>query len=98
MLRHVVLLHLRPDAPAGRAAEIADALRRLPETVGSIRSYEVGLDAGLADGNADVVVIADFDDPDGFRSYRDHPDHVRVIEELIAPALAQRSAVQFERP
>lgn len=97
MLRHVVLLHLRADAPDGRAGEIAEALRELPATVSSLRSYEVGIDAGLAEGNAHVVVVADFDDAEGFHRYRDHPDHVRVIEELIAPALERRSAVQFER-
>jgi hypothetical protein len=28
-------------------------------------------------------------------TYRDHPEHVRVVQTLIAPHLAERAAVQF---
>ena len=31
-----------------------------------------------------------------YESYRDHPEHHRVIAELIKPILAGRSALQYE--
>ncbi len=37
-----------------------------------------------------------FDDVAGWRAYRDHPEHRRVIDEHIQPVLAERAALQFE--
>lgn len=95
--RHIVLLTLADDAPAGRADEIAAALRALPSVIPELRGYEVGVDLGLSAGNATIGVVADTDDRQGWETYRDHPEHQRVIAELIAPVLASRVAVQHDR-
>jgi hypothetical protein len=96
MFRHVVLLTLSGDAgPDTRAAILAE-LRGLPDRIPEIRSYVVGADAAVNEGNADVGVVADFDSVDDYLVYRDHPEHRSVIERLIAPALAGRTAIQFE--
>ncbi len=96
MFRHIVLFTLGPDAPADAASTIAATLRGLPAQIPEIRSYVVGLDAGHAAGNADVSVIAGFDDAAGWMTYRDHPDHRKVLDEQITPVLASRVAIQFE--
>lgn len=96
MLRHVVCLTLRDDAPPAAVDEIVDALRDLPATIDTIRSYSVGRDVGLADGNAHVAIVADFDDAAGWQRYQEHPDHQRVIHELVAPYKSARSGAQFE--
>jgi len=96
--RHVVLLTLAEHAPAGRAEEIAAALRELPAQIPELRSYVVGVDAGLTAGNATIAVVADTDDQAGWEAYRDHPEHQKVIAELIAPVLAGRAAVQHHLP
>jgi len=96
MFRHIVLLTLTEDAsPADRRA-ILDGLATLPGRIPTIRNYVVGTDAGINDGNADVVAVADFDDAEGYLVYRDAEAHRQVIAEFIAPVLASRSAVQFE--
>jgi len=97
MFRHVVTLTLLPDAPAAARDEIVTALRTLPAQVPSIRGYAIGTDAGIDDGNADIVVVADFDDADGYVAYRDDPTHRQMIRDLILPVLAARSAVQHLR-
>ena len=97
MFRHVVLLTFSDEASDARVQEVVDHLRTLPAAIPEIRSYEVGRDAGLAPGNADVVVVADFDDADGYAVYRDHPRHQEVIATRITPILAARSALQHER-
>ena len=61
----------------------------------SIRGFVLGADAGLATGNFDFAVTADFDDEAGFFAYRDDPAHREVIARTIAPITAQRVAVQF---
>jgi hypothetical protein len=93
VIRHVVLLTIDPSAPTAPQV-IVEALRELPAAIPELRSYEVGVDLGLADGNATVAVVADFDDVDGYTTYRDHPAHRAVIEELISPVLVARTAVQ----
>ena len=56
----------------------------------------VGLDVGISEGNADIVVVGDFDDADGYRAYATNADHLEVIATLIKPWAAGRSAVQHE--
>jgi hypothetical protein len=95
--RHVAMLRWRPDASAEDRAAALAAIRALPGVIDSIRGYEVGEDAGVGPGNHDLVIVADFDDVDGYIAYRDHPEHRRVIAELVAPLLEHRAAVQHER-
>lgn len=90
-LRHIVLLTLDESCDVdGLIAE----LRALPAAIPSLRRYDVGRDAGLSEGNATVAVIAEVDDEAGFVAYRDHPEHQRVLQELIHPHLVHRAALQ----
>ena len=68
----------------------------LPAEIDVIRDYVHGSDLGVFDGNYDYVVVADFDDVDDFRTYRDHPQHVLVVDELIKGHVSDRAAVQYE--
>jgi len=95
-LRHIVTLTFRDDTTAEQVEAIAEALRELPSKIPELRSYVVGADLGLADGNAHLAVVADFDDADGWMAYRDHPAHQAVITQQIVPVLTSRSAVQHE--
>ena len=96
MLRHVVALTFRDDVAAEEIDSIAEQLRTLPSSIAAIRSYVVGRDLGLAEGNAQLAVVADFDDAAGYAVYRDDPGHRAIITERILPLLQQRSAAQFE--
>jgi hypothetical protein len=62
--------------------------------VTEIRAYRVGDDVRETAGNYDLAIVADFDDADGYAAYRDHPEHRRVIDELVRPILDARAAVQ----
>lgn len=92
--RHVVALQWKPETTDEQRRSVVVALRGLPALVPTIRSYLVGEDARLNDGNHDLVIVADFDDVDGYLAYRDHVEHQRVIKEHIAPIVAGRAAVQ----
>ncbi len=94
--RHVSLLALRPDTSTVDRAAIVDALRALPAAIAAIDHYSIGVDAGLADDNFDIVVVADFADRDAFFVYRDHAEHQAVLTTLIRPHLDARAAVQYE--
>jgi Stress responsive A/B Barrel Domain len=96
MIRHIVLLTLRSDAPPDAAASIAERLRGLTGVIPSIRDYQVGVDLGIVPGNATVAAIGTFDDQAGYLEYRDHRAHLAVIEEYINPVREARTAIQFE--
>jgi hypothetical protein len=95
MIRHVSLLTFVPEATPEQIDAVATALRALPPRIPELRDYRVGPDAGVDPGNATFVVIGDFDDADGYRAYRDHPEHVAVAKEHILPILAARTAAQY---
>jgi Stress responsive A/B Barrel Domain len=95
MLHHVVTFNLKPDAPADLVDRIGEALHALAATLPEMRSLAVGKDLGLREGNASFAITAQFDDVDGFKVYADHPEHIRVIKELIGPNITERHPVQF---
>lgn len=96
MLRHVVLLKFVDEATQEQRQAVLDGLASLPPATPAIRSYVFGLDAGIAEGNYDIAVVADFDDAAGYQDYAVHPAHQQVVAERIRPILAARSAVQYE--
>jgi hypothetical protein len=96
MIRHVVVFTWSEAADAQRRAGAIEALRRLRQDVGGMTSLVVAEDAGLPEGNADTVLIADFPDVEAFHRYAQDPVHLSVLAEHVRPWLAARSAVQFE--
>ena len=94
--RHVVLLNFTDETTAQDVRVIVDALNTLPARIPALRDYRVGIDVGLAEGNAHFAVVAEFDDVAGYVTYRDDPEHQRIIAELIRPRLASRVAAQYE--
>jgi hypothetical protein len=95
MFRHVVMFTWTEDATEEQKAEVAKRLRELPAMIPELKAYAIGPDAGINDGNFDFAVVADFDSPDDYLVYRDHPVHRAVIAEFIAPIAASRAAVQY---
>jgi hypothetical protein len=93
--RHVVMFEFADHVPDDYADQVRAALDALPPQISEIRSYVHGDDAGLADGNWDYVLVADFDSADDYVTYRDHPIHQQMIADTIVGNLANRSAVQF---
>ena len=96
MIRHVVVFTWTAEADADRRATTREALLRLRQEVGGMTSLVVEDDAGLSDGNADTVLIADFPDAEAYYRYAQDPLHLAVIAEHVRPWLAGRSAVQYQ--
>ena len=96
MFRHVVMFSWTDDVDEGHVAAVSAALDTLPGKIDVLRGYRHGPDVGISDGNFDYVLVADVDSAEDFATYRDHPDHVAVIQQVFAGKVAQRSAVQYE--
>ena len=96
MLRHVVRFAWTPEATGQQKQRMAEELGKLPAAIGEIRSYRFGPDAGINQGRYDFALVADFDDADAYRTYRDHPVHRAVIDQHILPIVARRVSAQYE--
>jgi hypothetical protein len=96
MIRHCVMFRWKDEMPPAWVAEVEAALATLPAAIPTIASYSFGRDIGVNTGNYEFAVVADFATVDDYVVYRDHPEHKRVVAELIVPNIADRSAVQFE--
>lgn len=96
MFRHVVNFRWNADSSPAHIAALQTALSGLPAVLPGLRRYAFGPDAGINEGNFEFAVVAEFDDADGYLEYRDHPEHARIINELIAPYLDSRTVVQFD--
>jgi hypothetical protein len=95
MIRHVVMFTWSDAADERQRAASLEALRRLRRDVGGMSSLVVAEDAGLADGNGDAVLIADFPDVEAYYRYAQDPTHLAVLAEHVRPWLAARTAVQY---
>ena len=74
---------------------VADALDALVATVPEVVSYVHGPDLGVSEGNFDYVIVGDYASVEDYVVYRDHPEHQRIIAEMIKPHVAKRAAVQY---
>lgn len=95
MFRHVLLLHFKPEATEEQKQALYDGLAKMPEVVDVIRKYEFGPDLGLVDGAPDLTLVADFDSEDDWRLYQEHPEHLKLLEELVKPVTADKHRSQY---
>jgi len=96
--RHVVMFQWADDVDENHVDGVRAALDNLPEQISQVRQYVHGSDVGVAEGNFDYVLVADFDTVDDWRTYRDHPAHQLFIAEHIVGKIKQRAAVQYQTP
>jgi Stress responsive A/B Barrel Domain len=96
MIRHVVMFRWTPEATQEQKQRVAAELSRLPALLPALRAYHMGADLGVNEGNFEWAAVADFDDLEGYLTYRDNPEHQAIIAEFIRPIIAQRAAVQYE--
>jgi hypothetical protein len=95
MIRHMVLFRWKEGTTAEQVEAVSAALRTLPGLVPEIRHYSFGKDVGVNPGTFDYGVTALFDSVDGYLAYRDHPEHQRIVQQLVMPNVAERAACQF---
>lgn len=86
------------SASGDEIRQFATELSTMPRRVPGILRYEHGDDLQLGPGNADYVLVADFETVEDYRAYSAHPDHVQFIETFVKPILGSISRVQYHLP
>ncbi len=86
MVKHIVVWKFRESAEgASRAENLKRAkslLEMLKGRIPGIRRFEVGIDVSQTDASYDLVLNSEFTDTRALDEYRNHPDHLRVVEFL----------------
>ena len=85
-----------PEATQEQKQRVTAELSRLPALLPVLRAYHMGADLGINEGNFEWAAVADFDDLQGYLTYRDNPVHRAIIAEFIRPIVAERAAIQYE--
>ncbi len=77
--------NVRGESPAQKA-EAADLVKRAFEDlngkIAGMRTLEIGVDISHIDYACDVVLYSEFDSREALRAYANHPEHLRVRDEL----------------
>lgn len=93
--RHTLMLRFNREATETQKQAFYDGLARLPRVIDVIRRYEFGPDLRLAGENPDMALVADFDSEEDWRAYQEHPAHQVVVQDLLAPIVAETIRAQY---
>lgn len=80
MIRHIVLFSLH-DSESPEAEALLASLRALPAQITEIRGLMLGRTINESRGHQFALTV-DVDDADALARYREHPDHIPVVERL----------------
>ncbi len=78
MIRHVVVIKLKPEIATDDRMQGLARLQALPEQIDQLRIWSVGMDQMHMTRSYDLAVVADFTSLDEVRAYRTHPAHVEM--------------------
>ncbi len=92
MIRHVVILKLKDDAPLEK---IKKEILNLKNIIKEIKHIETGEDIKFDSSASDLCIIADFENIEDLKVYANHPEHLNVIKNYIKPYLIKRNAVDY---
>ncbi len=96
MIKHVTLINFTDGATEDQKQAVLAVFKSLPEHIPGIRDFSVGLDLGLLEGNAGLMVQASFDKESDFMSYSTHQAHMDVVYPVCGPVMAGYSTAQIK--
>jgi hypothetical protein len=94
MFRHVVQMSWNRPLSEQELARVCSVLDELGAQSPDVRAFSHGPDAGIREGGASYALIADFDDPEGWKAYSVHPAHDSV-RNVLRDLVREQSVVQF---
>lgn len=98
MFQHIGVLTLVESATDAQRQALAQGLRDLVGVVPGLTGAKVLTDAGVRDGNADVLFAMTFDSQESWAAYGAHPAHVAVVDDHVKPVLASKVFIQSTGP
>jgi hypothetical protein len=93
--RHVALYRWADHVDDQHVARVTEALDDLAGRVPGVRGVTHGADIGLSGGGFDYLVVIDVDSVATWRSLRDHPAYILLVEELFTGHVVEGADGQF---
>ena len=98
MFNHIVLFKLKyfqnDQLKAEAREKIFVALQGLKEKISELKYLEVGCNFELNGSSFDISLITRFDAQEDFLTYRDHPEHLKVVS-LVRENTVDRAVVDY---
>ena len=96
MLQHVVAITWNDQVPPNYAETVTAVLHEMVSHISSVREYNCGPDLGVSTAvNADFLIVAVFDDVNGWRQYDEDASHNEIRAKYFKPYIASRASVQI---
>lgn len=83
MLKHVVFLKFKKDLDPKAIAQLEAGLGALPGVISEIKQFEFGRDLIGSERSCDFALVSAFDDLAAMKRYQVHPDHQKVLQQVI---------------
>nr|WP_301539717.1 Dabb family protein [Nocardioides sp. zg-DK7169] len=96
VFQHIGVLTLTDEATEADRTAISEGLGSLLGRIDGLRSARVVFDAGIKEGNSDVLFVMTFDSRADWEAYSTHPAHVEVVKTVIGPVLASKTFLQVD--
>jgi hypothetical protein len=85
MIRHIVMWRVSGDTLEENLASrrlVKHSFEGLRGHIPGMIHLEVGMDSSAADYACDLVLLADFESQHALEAYANHPEHLRIRQEL----------------
>jgi len=93
VIRNVVMVKLKPGTAPDQVERLINELQGMQ--VPGMAHLSVGTDAGLREGNLDLVIVVDLDDEAAYKAYDEDAEHNRIRRDLVAPIAERVERIQY---
>lgn len=97
MIKHIVMWSLKgatESEKAGNIAKLCDAFDSIRGKIPGMTHMQIGVDSSRVEYACDVVLVSEFESQNALDAYAQHPEHLRVKDELAGVRVA-RHQVDF---
>ncbi len=96
MVVHIVMFQFKEHNKQENINATKQMLEALVEKIEPLKSMEVGINFVESDRAFDLSLYSTFDDVAGLDIYRDHPEHLKVVD-FIKEVTVMSKVVDYER-
>lgn len=101
-IHHVVIVWLKQHGDAAARRKYIEGTQHLAKLPG-VLTYHIGTPADVKrnkpshslDDSYDIAIASTFENRQALENYLNHPDHDRVIQEVLKPLVAKYKAYDF---
>jgi len=96
MLKHIVMMKLKPDVSdfMEHLNKLEKMLMDLKPQIPSLLKMEVGINISTRPTAYDIVLVSEFENDEALEQYRVHPKHLQVLD-FIKIVVAEAKVVDY---